>query len=285
MQAMWDQMRADLRSDGLPQLNQACQALCGGSLGPFNVQQQEDLASLERSVIRLTHLLEDKTVNWSNYGEAAHTLRGPLNSATGFSRLMLKDIDGQLNEAQRAALDTIHSTSRRFLALFNLLLEALLLTGDGLCFDVEPMQVEKLLNEFINTGSTLADNCGTDFEAEVAPQLIGVSIISDEKRLAQALVALLAVTVKYMDDGIVTVRAALHKGQLLLHLENQRCLLPAPLVADLQSLLTDATNLCLPYDARLRLGLAWHLVNGLGGTLEAYQVGGTSAFTVTIPIN
>jgi signal transduction histidine kinase len=284
-QSIWDQMRAELRTDGLPQLDQACHSLLSGSLGPLNARQIEDLASIERSATRLTRLVEGEPINWSDYGEAAHALRGPLNLTIGFSRLMLKGIDGPINEAQRAALQTIHGASRRLLALFNLLLDALLLAGNGIRFAMEPVPVDQILDKFIAAGHALADNRGIVFEADVTPQLTGITVRSDEKRLTQALSALLAVSVKYTSDGVVTLRAALRERHLLVHLENQGCQLPEPLLADLQCLLTDATDLSWPCDARLRLGLAWHLVTGLKGTLEAQQVGQTCAFTVTIPVN
>ncbi len=283
IQSLWDQMRADLRADALPQLNQACQSLLSGSLGPLTEQQTEDLGSIERSVTKLSRRVEGEPINWNDYSEAAHALRGPLNATIGFSRLILKGIDGPLNEAQEEALETIYGVSRRLLVLFNLLLDALLLAGEGISLNIESVAAGTILEELIATGHTLADSCGFVFEAIVAAQVAETSVRSDAKRLKQALSALLAVSAKYLSDGVVTLRAGLSEDRLLIQLENLACQLPAALLADLTCLLTDAADRSFPYDAHLRLGLAWHLLTGMNGHLEAQQTREACAFAVTLP--
>jgi signal transduction histidine kinase len=284
-QALWDQMRADLRSDALPQLDQACHSLRSDSLGSLTENQAEDLASIERSLAKLSRRAEGEPIDWSDYSEAAHALRGPLNSTIGFSRLMLKGIDGPINEAQREALETIYSVSRRMLALFNLLLDALLLIEDGVSFDVEPVRADLVMEQLIATGRTLADNRGFAFNANVTPQVLSINVRSDAKRLMQALSALLAVSVKYMNDGTMALQADLSGTRLVVRFENQRCALPMPLLENLPYLLTDAADRSFPYDAQLRLGLAWHLLKGMQGHLEAHKTGTTCAFIVDLPID
>jgi signal transduction histidine kinase/HAMP domain-containing protein len=53
----------------------------------------------------------------------SHALRTPLNSIIGFSRVMLKGLDGSLNELQRSDLTTIHEGGRQLLGLIDDLLE------------------------------------------------------------------------------------------------------------------------------------------------------------------
>lgn len=106
IQVLWDQMRSDLQADTLPQLHDACHSLVTGALGSLTEQQREDLESVERSVLKLSRRIEGEPINWSSHSEAAHALRGPLNSIIGFSRLMLKGIDGSFTDAQDKALQT-----------------------------------------------------------------------------------------------------------------------------------------------------------------------------------
>ena len=283
LQSLWDQMRAELRADALPQLNQACQALISGSLGPLTDLQLDDLESVQRALIKMTRQMEGEPINWTDYNEAAHALRGPLNSTLGFSRLTLREIDGPINEAQTKALETIYNGSRRMLALFNLLLEALLMLQEGIVVDVEPVRAQRILEEIAAVGKALADTRQFTLETDITPQVAEAIIKVDAQRLKQALSALLAVLVRYTDNGKLTLRAWLDGQALLIQLENLACQLPEPLLVNLCHLLTEQADHSLPYDAHLRLGLAHHLIYEMRGNLEAHQKEATCTFVVTLP--
>ncbi|NIV33341.1 MAG: GAF domain-containing protein, partial [Anaerolineae bacterium] len=53
----------------------------------------------------------------------SHELRTPLNSIIGFSRVMLKGIDGPLTELQAADLQSIHNSGQHLLSLINSILD------------------------------------------------------------------------------------------------------------------------------------------------------------------
>jgi signal transduction histidine kinase len=284
IQTIWDQMRADLSIYALPQLNQASEALLNRSLGPMTESQAEDMESVQRSLARLNQHIDGEPIDWLDCGEAAHALRGPLNSTIGFSRLLLKGADGPINDAQRKALARINEISRRLLALFNVLLDALLVAAERINLNIEPTQAAIILEEVENAGNVLADSRGFLFEADVARNLDGAVVMCDVKRLKQIFSALLAVSAKYMKDGIVNLRASSSGTELVIRLQNSDCRLPAPLLADLPNLLTDAADRSYPYDARLRLGLAWHLVGKMDGSLQAERTGPACAFTLTLPL-
>jgi len=283
IQALWDQMRAELRADPLPQLNHACQALISGSLGPLTDLQVGDLESVERALIKMTRRIEGEPINWTDYSEAAHALRSPLNSTLGFSRLTLRGVDGPINEAQTKALETIYSGSRRLLTLFNLLLDALLLVQEEIVVDVEPVRADRILEELVAVGQALADTRQFAFETDITSQVAEAIIEIDAQRLKQALSALLAVLVRYTNNGMVTLRAWLDGQAMLIQLENLACQLPQPLLINLCHLLTEKADRSFPYDAHLRLGLAQHLISEMRGQLKAQQTAEMCTFTVTLP--
>jgi len=283
IQSLWNQMRADLLTDALPNLEQACKSLLDGSLGSLTPHQNEDLQSVERSVVKLSRRLNGEPIEWSDYSEAAHALRGPLNATLGFSRLILNGIDGPINQAQQEALETIHAISRRLLALFNLLLDALLLRGNGINLNLEAVQASEVLEEVIGVGHALAKNLGFVFEADLGENAAAVIIQCDATRLNQTLSALLAVSAKYMRGGAINFKASLEQNQLHIRLVNQACQLPEPLMARIPTLLVDQHNALVPYDAQLRLGIAWHLLIQMNGQLVAKRFGDTCAFDITLP--
>ena len=115
IQTLWDQMKADLHTGEMSQIHDACQTLLRGDPGPLTELQTEDLESVDRSLAKLIERAEGEPIDWADYSEAAHALRGPLNATIGFSRLILKGIDGPITEAQKEPLETIYNGSRRML--------------------------------------------------------------------------------------------------------------------------------------------------------------------------
>jgi K+-sensing histidine kinase KdpD len=196
----------------------------------------------------------------------------------------MKEIDGPVNDAQRAALETIHSISRQFLVLFNLLLDAVLLTRDGISVTSEPVQPDEMLAELVTTAQGLAQNGGFRFEAFVPPNVADVTVQGDAKLLKQALSGLLAVSAKYVDEGSVVLRIDSSGDELVIDLKTHECRLPSSMLADLSRLLRDDTDRSFPYEAHLRLGVAWHLVAAMAGELKAEYAENTCAFLVTLPL-
>jgi signal transduction histidine kinase len=282
-QALWEQMSADIGANTLPEVQTACQSLLNGELGPLSDAQREDLESVQRSLDKLIRRVEGESINWADDGEAAHALRGPLNSTIGFSRLLLKGVDGPVTDKQSLALETVYTASRRLLVLFNLLIDALLMDADEIETEIRPTSPYPLLQEIASAGSALATGRGFIFEAEIAATTQDFVVKSDANRLKATLSALLAASVKLKDNGRVAFRARPESDQLSIRIENQGCRLPAPLLSDLSALLTGRADLSLPYDAHLRIGLAWHLLRRMGGRLEIEESEGTAIFAVTLP--
>jgi signal transduction histidine kinase len=284
VQTLWDQMREDLGVNHAPQMQSACQALLSGELGPLTDLQSEDLQSVDRSFEKLVARINGEPINWSDFSEAAHALRGPLNATIGFSRLIVKGIDGPITEEQKEPLENIHAGSRVLLALFNLLLDLLMFEHGDLDINTEPLPANEVLDELIAVGQTLAARSEFSFQTEVDAPAAAMTIRSNKKRLQQALLALLAVSTKHSQHDVSTLRAWLDQDNLFIQLENQGCQQDMPLPSDLSLLLTDQAPPNIPYDVHLRLGLARRLLEDMDGGLEINQIGQKCTFTVTIPI-
>jgi K+-sensing histidine kinase KdpD len=284
IQALWNQMRADLNVSVAPQVFQAQHALQSATLGPLTEHQIEDLESIERSFAKLANRFEGEPINWADYSEAAHALRGPLNSTIGFSRLMLKGVEGPINQAQGEALKTIYGASQHMLALFNLLLDALLITTQDIGFNIEPLQAGEVLDELVTVGQALSDKLDFAFETDVIAPIAEITLHSDKKRLQQALSALLAIYGKRMNNNPLKLQVWTSESELLIQFQGQGVQLPAALPADLSRLLTDENDYTLPYDVHLRLGLTWRLLAEMGGRLETHQAKDVYTFTVALPL-
>ncbi|MCZ7545272.1 MAG: hypothetical protein M5R40_17900 [Anaerolineae bacterium] len=77
-----------------------------------------------------------------------HDFRTPLNSIIGFSRVILKGIDGPINDVQAEDLTSVHDGGQQLLAMFNEVIDMAKLET-GACRAVAPA-----------AGEPRRDSCG-----------------------------------------------------------------------------------------------------------------------------
>src|SRR5260370_40755701 len=80
------------------------------------IQNKQLLETVQRSNEQLRELDRLKSDFLANM---SHELRTPLNSIIGFSRVILKGIDGPLTEMQEQDLSTIYNSGTHLLGLIN----------------------------------------------------------------------------------------------------------------------------------------------------------------------
>ena len=73
----------------------------------------DELAQANMALFEMNRLKSDFLATMS------HELRTPLNSIIGFSRVILRGIDGPLTETQQADLAAIHNSGQHLLGLIN----------------------------------------------------------------------------------------------------------------------------------------------------------------------
>ena len=135
----------------------------------------------------------------------SHELRTPLNSIIGFSRVMLKGIDGPLTEMQEQDLTTIFNSGNHLLRLINDILDQAKIEANEInlkfgYFDIKPL-VESVKSIAIGL---LKEKPQLTMEVEIAeglPQAYG-----DEFRSRQILLNLVTNAIKFTQEGSVTIR-------------------------------------------------------------------------------
>ena len=150
-------------------------------------------------------MLSGKThiVTFTAIASAAPTLRTPLNSIIGFSRVILKGIDGPLSDMQEQDLTTIHSSGQHLLNLINDILdqakiEAEKLTLTAAWFDIKAaVEVAKSMSIGLLKEKPVRLNIELDGEL---PQVWG-----DEVRTRQVLINLLSNAAKFTFEGSITI--------------------------------------------------------------------------------
>jgi signal transduction histidine kinase/HAMP domain-containing protein len=135
----------------------------------------------------------------------SHELRTPLNSIIGFSKFLLKGLDGPLPETAVADLTTVHNAGQHLLSLINDILDISKINAGQVELTMEEVDLRGLIGELIDTTAALVRGKTILLREEVDPHL--PLILADPLRVRQILLNLLSNAAKFTDAGQITVWA------------------------------------------------------------------------------
>lgn len=133
----------------------------------------------------------------------SHELRTPLNAIIGFSGVMLKGIDGPLNEAQRDSVQTVNQSGKHLLLLINEILDLSKIEAGKMELQYERFPVAPMLDEVTGMLSVLVKEKGLQLKVVLADDITEVE--ADRQRVKQILLNLLSNAVKFTDYGEVRI--------------------------------------------------------------------------------
>ncbi len=137
----------------------------------------------------------------------SHELRTPLNSIIGFSRVILKGIDGPVSELQQQDLTAIHSAGNHLLQLINDVLDI---------SKIEAGKMELAYDNHVNMGDLVTSAMSTaigltkDKPIKLIKQIEQdlPLIKADPTRIRQVLINFLSNAAKFTETGSITVSVA-----------------------------------------------------------------------------
>jgi signal transduction histidine kinase len=142
----------------------------------------------------------------------SHDLREPLNTIIGFSRVLIKGIDGELNLQQLQDLEQIYQDSQRLLVLVNDILTISQIQAGLMELRFEPVRLRQVIDGVLPTADALVR--GKDVQLQVyLPEDLPV-VRGDPARLRQVLVHLFNNAAKFTERGSITLRAWANEGQV-----------------------------------------------------------------------
>ncbi|OGO60017.1 MAG: hypothetical protein A2032_01080 [Chloroflexi bacterium RBG_19FT_COMBO_49_13] len=143
----------------------------------------------------------------------SHELRTPLNSIIGFSRVILKGIDGPISELQKQDLTAINSAGQHLLQLINDVLDISKIEAGKmeLAFD-DQVNIGDLVTSAMSTAAGLTKDKSIKLERQIQPDLPLVR--ADTTRIRQVLINFLSNAAKFTDEGTITVKAAVEANLL-----------------------------------------------------------------------
>jgi signal transduction histidine kinase/CheY-like chemotaxis protein len=135
----------------------------------------------------------------------SHELRTPLNSIIGFSRVIIKGIDGPVTDLQEQDLSAIYNSGQHLLRLINDILDLSKIDAGKMELAFDDVDIAELLESVIPTVSGLIK----DKPIEVIQNIDhNIPIIrADAMRLRQVIINLLSNAAKFTDEGSITIAA------------------------------------------------------------------------------
>jgi signal transduction histidine kinase/ActR/RegA family two-component response regulator len=141
----------------------------------------------------------------------SHELRTPLNSIIGFSRVILKGIDGPITELQQQDLAAIYNSGQHLLNLINDILDLSKIEAGKMELNFEEnVNIADLISSVMSTVSGLVKDKPIKLYRELASDLPGVR--ADPLKVRQVLLNLLANAAKFTEQGSITINARLQPG-------------------------------------------------------------------------
>ena len=179
-------------------------AIANAQLFQQTQQQNEELRELDQL----------KTQFLANM---SHELRTPLNSIIGFSRVILKGIDGPTTQAQEEDLHSIYTNGQHLLSLINEILDMAKIEAGKMALNFEKTSLQKAIDPARDTMRSLI-NENVTFVWDVPENL--PEIEADPVRLRQIVLNLLSNAAKFTDSGEILLQARVEDERLHLLIQD-----------------------------------------------------------------
>jgi len=136
----------------------------------------------------------------------SHELRTPLNSIIGFSRVILKGIDGPINDIQEQDLSAIYNSGQHLLNLINDVLDLSKIEAGKmeLAFE-DQVNLTDLVHSVIPTVTGLVKDKPIQLIEELSPDL--PTVRADPTKVRQILINLFSNAAKFTEKGSITISA------------------------------------------------------------------------------
>ncbi len=209
--------------------------LGGSIIGALDVQSKESDAFSEDDVALFTTLADQISVAIENanayeisqqtveemkeldrvksqfLANMSHELRTPLNSVIGFSRVILKGIDGPINDTQEQDITAIYNSGMHLLNMINEILDLSKIEAGKMELQLEEVNILDVVNNAAKTANGLIKDKPIQLVTIVEPGL--PLIMGDEIRISQVITNLIGNAVKFTEKGTITLEASLSENE------------------------------------------------------------------------
>jgi PAS domain S-box-containing protein len=170
----------------------------------------DNARSYELSIQAVKDMREADKLKSQFLANMSHELRTPLNSIIGFSRVILKGIDGPISELQQQDLQAIHNSGQHLLGLINDILDLSRIEAGKMELTFDEVQLNDLATGVMSSTVGLVKDKSIQLLREIPADL--PTVRADAMRIRQVFLNLLSNAAKFTDEGTITVTASVIDG-------------------------------------------------------------------------
>jgi signal transduction histidine kinase len=213
-------------------------------------------------------------------------LRTPLNSVIGFTRVVLRKIEGQIENAQKENLHKVLVSAEHLLKLINGLLDLAKIEAGRMEVYAETFKIDEVVRIATATVEPILKNGNVRLVTEISPEL--PAIRTDRDKLKQVVLNLLSNSAKFTDAGEIKVAAWSENDSLKLAISDTGIGMKKEALEHIFEEFQQAEKTTASKYGGTGLGLAivQKFINLMGGKIGVEsEVGKGSKFTITLPIS
>lgn len=160
--------------------------------------------SMEKLLIESKESAESANKIKSDFlANMSHELRTPLNSIIGFAAVMLKGIDGPINDDQEASLININTAGKHLLEIVSDILDISKIETGTMNLEYSNVDLTNILEYVCESARVNAQK--KNIEIKQSYQINNLLINADELRIKQILTNLISNAVKFTEKGNIEV--------------------------------------------------------------------------------
>lgn len=217
---------------------------------------------------------------------ASHQLRTPLSAIKTYTHMLYEGYMGELNSAQKSALNTIVGASNRMNELISTLLNITRMESGTIAVSPKTIRLDGLVDDIMKEVILMASTKSIKLSATVAPKS-GITLDTDPIILKEVLANLTINALKYTPDGgNVDIKMRARKHHALIEVKDSGWGIPKYSQDQIFSKFFRAENIVRRETTGTGLGL--YLVKGLVEALEGEvwftsEEGKGTSFFVSLP--
>jgi signal transduction histidine kinase len=215
----------------------------------------------------------------------SHELRTPLNSIIGFTRIVLRKTETQIEKLQRDNLQKVLISSEHLLNLINELLDLAKIEAGRMEAYAETFKLDDVVRMATSTVEPMLKDGRVRLVTEIAPDIPPLK--TDRDKLKQSVLNLLSNAAKFTEKGEIKVAAWRENGSLKLTVSDTGIgMKPEALKLIFEEFRQADMSSTRKYGGTgLGLAIVKRFINLMGGDIVVEsEVGKGSKFTITLPM-
>jgi len=167
------------------------------------LEERDELVALLQKANK--QLKELDTLKSAFIANMSHELRTPMNAIIGYTDLLLDEVDGPLNEDQKASLKKVAANARHLLQLINDVLDISKIESGKIELRPKEVDLRELIEGIMVTFEPLIIKKGLTFSLNIEEG--AEKLYVDEDKTKQILINLISNAVKFTHQGGITITA------------------------------------------------------------------------------